>query len=1205
MLTQFNVINAQTTEQQLVDKYWNYRENLTNDFMIGLGNHPGYSLPASERSSNGNMKWADATIALGHYIGVLATEYHLLNQEGKNTNRTIEELYLALTSLNRLDNNAETFYPYSSGQNGNTNANGFFVRDDVSAISTGEYSALNTNPHYSTVSAFESDLLDINATLGYSTNNEMSKDQVIFLLMGLKLVDKFIPSNVKYELNGTPQVIPYCYPATQSIKAAAKQTAIKILEYITSNKGPAIWNWKIKNPITGDIVARGNDAFPSHAKGFNDLYNPYTGNELFSSNSEKNTALADNNTLKLNFNIPIMSGQGHMVMTMVAISNQFGGDSQSKLFDHGFESNYDSGGMNYQWEPLLNAVIYDNNTTELNNKESWFTSFLSAAPCSGPYNYGNGNYGAYEWSVSRRTTQPESRGTSYGGDAGDFNGLDYMLIYNLYNIYYNQSNLVTDRNISVRPANIASLTDYNIAFNMPNVFNKSYTENVNVTNNLFINANKQTPGNHVLGGNSPSTGPTFTFDFNKPTCQALPSYMKINNGGNLIVGDQTQLTATVLSGIININDGSILEIGSNSDIKLYENSTINVKNGGTLIIKDGANLELFENAKININVGGYCCISNNANIILTNSSNIIKYYYGSNYGVNPSYASIIGSTSCSHPGDLSYTGNGSIEYDCYDISNYDEENIIITNPNIVWNNDTKSIKYDLIIENGAKLTIENNSEIQFSKEGSIIIKKGGKLVVNNSTLNKYYRCDELWKGILVQGDYGALQSPESNQGVLELKNGATIKNAQVGAFVGSSFVSNIQLPLPLPFNWGGGIIKINNSQFLNNQKDIVMKPYGLYSTSTQKPIPQESYILNTTFKNDDDMLSDMLNKRKFGCIYVNSINGLNIQGNIFENLDNTLDMYEKGTGITANNSSIIITPYCVPNISPCTNTKNQFKNLYNGVRVINGLNTLGVVKVNNNIFDNTYRAILLSGTYNAEVLLNDIKAANQAFAQSGQPNPGTPYGLYIKGGSGFKVEENNIWRPTSSGPALFNASRGIIAENTGKNANQIYNNTFSNLFLGIQSQFENSGQNDNFDDVGLVLSCNTMSSSFFDFAAMGKQEAANQTRPPDYARIGFALNQLLSVPNPNGGQNIDYPAGNIFSPVNGRSGDYQFDNMDANSVIYYYDATSNAPANALPTLTSNVATLALYISNPCQSNTGDNGSSISILYSNLSTAQLA
>lgn len=41
------------------------------------------------------MNWGDATSYLGYYIGVLATEYYLLQQNGQRTDSVKHELFFA------------------------------------------------------------------------------------------------------------------------------------------------------------------------------------------------------------------------------------------------------------------------------------------------------------------------------------------------------------------------------------------------------------------------------------------------------------------------------------------------------------------------------------------------------------------------------------------------------------------------------------------------------------------------------------------------------------------------------------------------------------------------------------------------------------------------------------------------------------------------------------------------------------------------------------------------------------------------------------------------------------------------------------------------------------------------------------------------------------------------------------------------------
>ncbi len=422
---------AQARSVNIDFKYENYRNNLRQNYLLGIGDKQGYSLAASERRTNtGEIKWADATISLGHYLGVLATEYYLYKQDNRNTEQTIKELYYAISTLYRLDYTAETFYYDENKVAGKPSLNGFFVRDDIDIITKTEYQTLNNGSQIN-VKSVNSDLLDIDTALGYSTNNEMSKDQVIFLLMGLRLIEKYIPDSTVYMVNNEIKTINYSN-GISDIKTAAEKISTLILEYISSNK--KIFGWYIKNPTTGKTVKRGYNAYHFQAKAYNSIYKRYNQGESLYGGLSGLFASFENGILKLGFNTIVKMGQGHMVLTMAAISNQFGSKTQKIIMKYSFKD-YKSK-ANYEWEALLYNVLYPSNNEELNFKKEWFDTFLKSAPMNGPYNYKDTTNMSYDWSASRRTTQPESRGNEYNGYKANFNGLDYMLIYNLYKIYY-------------------------------------------------------------------------------------------------------------------------------------------------------------------------------------------------------------------------------------------------------------------------------------------------------------------------------------------------------------------------------------------------------------------------------------------------------------------------------------------------------------------------------------------------------------------------------------------------------------------------------------------------------------------------------------------------------------------------------------------------------------------------------------------------
>ncbi|MFH1319945.1 MAG: hypothetical protein ABII90_04740, partial [Bacteroidota bacterium] len=231
---------AQTSSENL-KKYWYYRIRLINDFMK-VGPDQGESIPAEVRQINGKIKWGDATMYLGWYIGVLATEYLLLDVYDQNTFRTKKELYYALNAYERIDMNAEPLYYDDNGNPGTPTLNGFFIRDDVPA----DFLTKNNNEN---LAHFNQELTDVSEVNSITSDYirevsgsdpciaEMSQDNVYQLLIGFALVNRFIDDGVTY--NGV------------ALKLKARVMADLILKHVRKD------NWKIKNPVEGEDVCRG------------------------------------------------------------------------------------------------------------------------------------------------------------------------------------------------------------------------------------------------------------------------------------------------------------------------------------------------------------------------------------------------------------------------------------------------------------------------------------------------------------------------------------------------------------------------------------------------------------------------------------------------------------------------------------------------------------------------------------------------------------------------------------------------------------------------------------------------------------------------------------------------------------------------------------------------------------------------------------
>ena len=169
----------------------------------------------------------------------------------------------------------------------------------------------------------------------------------------------------------------------------------------------------------------------------------------------------------------------------------------------------------------------------------------------------------------------------------------------------------------------------------------------------------------------------------------------------------------------------------------------------------------------------------------------------------------------------------------YNISTYED-----------WTNKNYNIDHCLTVENGGELIL-NNTQLNMNTEEKIIVNAGAKLVVNNTILTNQNSCGiTSWQGITVLGNSNLDQQVESNQGVLEITNGAIIEKAGIAVFVGDP-----EIP------WGtqnGGIIKINGAIFRDNITDIAMPKYHNFVFNIPELITSNrSYIMNSQFITTD------------------------------------------------------------------------------------------------------------------------------------------------------------------------------------------------------------------------------------------------------------------------------------------------------------------------------------------------------------------
>jgi len=435
------------------EKYWDYRDRLKNEFMIGVGAEMGMSIPASIRDTvSGTLLWTDCTMALGEYIGVLAMEFRILSNRSVNTDETVEELFYALYALNRLDYYAELFF------GGTPSLNGFFMRDDIAEDSLDMDEVLehlNQGLSSHKITKLNSDYMNL-----IPRNNEESLDQAILLITGLGLVKRCVPEDVVY-LNG--KEIQEFQDFETSLSLEAGHIIKRIVNYmkegdsVTVHLDPAdpnlygiqgdAWDFLIKNPISMLEVLRGPNAF-FLSKGYTSAKYHLTGVESLTTDTTSDM-LAD--TIFLYFEEYILpNDQDFKAINLEAMANYWPEGQQEDTAFTGYNAKIlgpRSKSQSYEWIPMLHQLMFEGSDNYLmsevppdtlfyNDPAGYYEYLINLAPPEGPYNYGDSLYPNWEWSSTSRTIQPGRRGEISNAFPGNYDGLDYMMYYNMFTLLF-------------------------------------------------------------------------------------------------------------------------------------------------------------------------------------------------------------------------------------------------------------------------------------------------------------------------------------------------------------------------------------------------------------------------------------------------------------------------------------------------------------------------------------------------------------------------------------------------------------------------------------------------------------------------------------------------------------------------------------------------------------------------------------------------
>lgn len=452
----------------------------------------------SEGGYQKTLKWGDALKNIGYYMGVVATEYRLLKDAGQSTEETIQEIVNTLQTLERLDMRAEEYYEYIyfnyfdlspcitlsvhcferierfninriNFTDNPVNLNGFYIRDDVPGFHNNDLSPVFFENMSSVWGGsgypefLSTPYVDSDGAIPFS--NEMSQDMVWNMLLGVALV--------KHLTADCPQTFTDALGETVTLKLWAKKIAYRTLKWMQQGS-----NWQIYNKVFGSHVKRGGsvvDLTPNaylFAEAGNWITEKEWGTLHFGLNDIE--SLADPDKHPLPYDLLVSTPRKGTDLAKLTLSTICGKKYAASFnavhtnirkcaayYNQYFTTNQNSIKY-YAFEhfPLLYIVFHgfdSNYETDMASHYyfSYIERILNIAPTEGTWrvvNDVNGDglftyddYPNVEWSTGNKLLTPLGVQYHYQHfhDAsqqipGEYNGLDFMLLNNLYWIVHKE-----------------------------------------------------------------------------------------------------------------------------------------------------------------------------------------------------------------------------------------------------------------------------------------------------------------------------------------------------------------------------------------------------------------------------------------------------------------------------------------------------------------------------------------------------------------------------------------------------------------------------------------------------------------------------------------------------------------------------------------------------------------------------------------------
>ncbi len=440
-----------------------------------------------------------------------------------------------------------------------------------------------------------------------------------------------------------------------------------------------------------------------------------------------------------------------------------------------------------------------------------------------------------------------------------------------------------------------------------------------------------------------------------------------------------------------------------------------------------------------------------------------------------------------------------------------EDAPLLSSGNHEWNQPYQLLE-PLHIFSGTTLTIRNT--LYCSPTVKIVVHPGAKLIIDGGILTNI--CDgELWQGIYVKGNPSDPTQHESMQGVVELINDAVIENAVCAI--------NVEYRLlginPVVRFYGGGIVKAENTSFINNKKAIIFGPYERHlQVGLTENRNNVSWFKNCTFIVNNDALFDINEFKEH--VKLIGVRGITFAGCSFDGINYI------GSAIYSSSSGFYLANRLI--FDPMNQERNHFSNFNIAINIEDG--GTKAISIYNSDFHNNNICIQAEGASELYIRANTLNIPYS-------PYYGPTTGISLTNCSRFYIDNNTFH-------GVWQCNYGLIVHHSEANNNIVKNNTFSFLNTACLAYGKNSdGANVINGYKGLQYHCNWY------------EENGKDIVVEDYEGINGNIRFVQGE--------TDKASGNIFS-LNGTnlySPDYTFQYFYKNDTLFPRHIPLNSSSN--------------------------------------------